>query len=103
MRDWGYWGKERVLYQWYELGHAVVRPVRFAADAGRLFFSNPFNPLTHTAVGRHAVAACEVFERTTRRYDKPDYAIRSTRIDGIEVPVSPVEVWRRPFCRLLHF
>ncbi len=96
-------GDLRLLYQWYELGHAVVRPARFAADAGRLFFNNPFNPLTHTAVGRHAAAACEVFERTTRRYDKPDYGIRSTSVGGVTVPVQPIEVWRKPFCRLLHF
>ena len=92
-----------MLYQWYELGHAVVRPVRMAADASRLFLQNPFNPMAHTAMGRHAAAACEVFERTTRRYDKPDYDIAATVIDAEPVAVQPVTVWVRPFCRLLHF
>ena len=36
------------------------------------YFNNPFNPWTYTVAGRHAAAACEVFERTTRRYKKPD-------------------------------
>ena len=92
-----------MLYHWYELSHAAVRPARVAADAGRLFFRNPFNPLTHTAVGRHAAAACEVFERTTRRYDRPDYAVTSTRVDGREVAVREEVVWQRPFCRVLRF
>ena len=92
-----------MLYQWYELGHAAVRPARVAADAGRLFFKNPFNPLTHTAVGRHAAAACEVFERTTRRYEKPVFGIANTTVDGQRVAITEEVVWQRPFCRLIRF
>jgi len=92
-----------MLYHWYELGHAAVGPARAAADAGRYFFNNPFNPITHTAVGRHAAAACEVFERTTRRYDKPSFRIPSTTVDGAETAVREEVVWQRPFCRLIHF
>ena len=91
-----------LLYHWYELGQAAFRPARAAAGSCRLFF-NPFNPLTHTAVGRSAVAACEVFERATRRYDKPDFGITRTRVDGQSVKVSEEVVWQTPFCRLLHF
>ncbi len=92
-----------MLYQWYELGHAAVRPARAAADAGRMFFKNPFNPLTHTAVGRHAAAAFEVFERTTRRYEKPIFDLPTTQIDGQTVAVTEEVVWHRPFCRMIHF
>ncbi len=92
-----------MLYQWYELGHAAVKPARAAADAGRLFFKNPFNPLTHTAVGRHAAAACEVFERTTRRYEKPLFDLPTTTIDGQSMTVTEEIVWQRPFCRLVYF
>ena len=60
-----------MLYQWYELSRAVMRPARIMAGSGRLIFNNPFNPWAYTVSGRHAAAACEVFERTTRRYKKP--------------------------------
>ncbi len=92
-----------MLYHWYELSHAAVRPARVAADSCRLFFNNPFNPLSHTSMGRHAAAACEVFERTTRRYDKPDFGISRTVVDGETVGVTEEVVWQRPFCRLVHF
>lgn len=92
-----------MLYHWYELSHAAVRPARVMADAGRLFFNNPLNPLTHTGFGRHAAAACEVFERTTRRYGKPEFRIKETTVDGQPVAVTEEVVWQRPFCRLLHF
>jgi poly(3-hydroxybutyrate) depolymerase len=92
-----------MLYHWYELGHAAVRPVRVAADSCRLMLTNPFNPLTHTTIGRHAAAALEVFERTTRRYDKPAFGVRETLVDGLPVSVHEEVVWRHPFCRLVHF
>jgi poly(3-hydroxybutyrate) depolymerase len=92
-----------MLYHWYELGHAAVKPARVVADAGRMFFRNPFNPLTHTPVGRHAAAAFEVFERTTRRYDRPEFGLPSTVVDGLPVKVTETVVWQRPFCRLVHF
>ncbi len=92
-----------MLYHWYELGHVAVRPARAAANGYRLFFNHPLNPFTHTPVGRHAVAACEVFERTTRRYDKPSFRIETTRVDGADVAVREAVVWEQPFCRVIHF
>jgi poly(3-hydroxybutyrate) depolymerase len=91
-----------VLYQWYELGQAAVRPARVAARSLRLFF-NPLNPWTHTAVGRNALAACEVFERATRRYRKPAFGIAHTLVDRARVRVSEEVAWEHPFCQLVHF
>ena len=95
-------GDADVLYHWYELGRAAVRPARAAVDSCRLFF-NPLNPLTHTLVGRSTIAACEVFERATRRYGKPEFAITRTMVNGRAVGVSEEVVWQSPFCRLVHF
>ena len=51
-----------MLYHWYELGHAAMKPARVAANNFKLFLNNPLNPLSHTHVGRHTAAACEVFD-----------------------------------------
>src|SRR5262245_3936926 len=91
------------LYQWYEMQHAALSPFRAAADATRLFFQNPVNPLAHTLWGKSVAAGCEVFERVTRRYGKPDWSIEDTIIDDELVPVFPRVVWQQPFCRLVHF
>ncbi len=90
-------------YQLYELNHAALGPFRAAVDATRLYFQNPLNPLAHTPFGRNMAAAAELFERTTRRYGKPEFGIARTRMDGVTVPVAERVVWERPFCRLLHF
>lgn len=92
-----------MLYHWYELGHAAVRPARAAADSYRFMLKHPLNPMTHTSVGRHAAAALEVFERTTRRYDKPSFGVTETRVDGEMIGVTEEVVWQRPFCKLVHF
>ncbi len=92
-----------LYYELYELNHAALSPFRAAADATRLYFQNPLNPLTHTAFGRSMAAAAEVFERTTRRYGKPEWGISETTVGGERVPVNVRVVWQRPFCNLLHF
>ncbi len=92
-----------MLYHWYVAGHAAVKPARAAADGYRMFFRNPLNPLTHTPVGRSAAAYCEVFERTTRRYDKPLFDLPSIEVEGGHATVTEEVVWQRPFCKLVHF
>ncbi|WP_426231447.1 polyhydroxyalkanoate depolymerase [Pararhizobium sp. DWP3-4] len=92
-----------MFYQLYELNHAMMAPWRAAADAMRLAYANPLNPIAHTYMGRAAAAGLEVFERTTRRYGKPEFGLPETVIDGVPVAVRERIVWREPFCNLIHF
>ncbi len=91
------------LYWFYEMSHAALDPARAFADATRLFFKNPANPFAHTTYGRSMAAAMEVFERSTRRYGRPEWRIDTTTVGGSRVPVHINTVWERPFCHLLHF
>ncbi|MFT0859622.1 polyhydroxyalkanoate depolymerase [Ancylobacter sp. G4_0304] len=93
----------RPLYWMFEMGQAALEPVRLMADAGRLYYRNPVNPLSHTGVGRSMSAAFEMLERSTRRYGKPEWGIDEVTIGAVRVPVTVETVWERPFCRLLHF
>jgi len=90
-------------YWFYEMGHASLNPARAFADAAKLFFKNPANPWAHTEFGKTVAAASELFERSTRRYGKPEWNITSTLVGAERVPVRITPVWERPFCRLLHF
>ncbi|TPW28384.1 polyhydroxyalkanoate depolymerase [Pararhizobium mangrovi] len=92
-----------MFYQWYELSHAAIMPWRAAADAMRLAYQNPFNPLSHTTMGRAVAAGFEVFERSTRRYAKPEFGFTETKINSGPVAVTEEIVWSRPFCDLRHF
>jgi poly(3-hydroxybutyrate) depolymerase len=91
------------IYWLYEMSQAALNPSRAFADATRLFFKNPANPLAHTTYGKSMAAAAELFERSTRRYQRPEWGIDHTVAGGERVPVHVTTVWERPFCRLLHF
>jgi poly(3-hydroxybutyrate) depolymerase len=92
-----------MFYQLYELNHAALQPARLYADAVRFFYSNPLNPVSHTAFGRSVAATAELFERTTRRYGKPQFGLTKTVVDWKTVDVAEKTVWSKPFCNLLRF
>ena len=92
-----------MFYHLYEMNHAALQPFRAVADAAKLFYSNPLNPLSHSSFGRSMAASAELFERMTRRYAKPGFGLPETVVDGQAVRVTEEVVWSKPFCDLLHF
>src|SRR5215475_5931457 len=76
------------LYWMYEAGQAALDPARALADATKLFFKNPANPLSHTTYGKSMAAAAELFERSTRRYQRPEWRINETVIGAEHIPVN---------------
>src|SRR5262245_11460470 len=75
------------MYWLYELSHAALNPARAFAGAVGLFWRNPANPLSYTTYGKTMAAASELFERSTRRYTRPEWGIDSTQVGGEHVPV----------------
>ena len=92
-----------LLYQLFEFNHAAMAPMRAAADAGRVFWTNPGNPLASTYFGRSLAASLNLCERLTRRYAKPDFGITSTVSQGRSLAVREEIVAQFAFCDLLHF
>lgn len=93
----------RFSYQLYEMAHLSLAPSRIFSDAARLMFKNPLNPLAHTVVGKNIAASAEIFERITRRYDKPIFGLPSVTINGKDYEVVETVVWKKPFCKLIKF
>ena len=54
-------------------------------DATKILFQNPLNPWSHTEIGKSIAAGCELFERTTRRYGKPEWGLDFTEVNAIDV------------------
>lgn len=92
-----------MFYQFYEMNHAAMAPLRASADLMRRAYSNPLNPMSNTAFGRSLDAGFEVFERLTRRYGKPEFGLSSTLVDDEPVAVNEEIVWSKPFCNLVRF
>lgn len=92
-----------MLYHLYELNHAALAPARAMAKLGRRVLSSPENPLAGSVFGKSVTASFDMFERTTRRYGKPEFNLSETKIAGESVAVREEIIWQKPFCRLLHF
>lgn len=90
-------------YEMHELAHLALAPARAVSDIARTWLENSLNPLAYTAAGRNLVASAKIFERLTRRYEKPAFDLATTAVDGKIVPIVERVVWERPFCKLLHF
>jgi poly(3-hydroxybutyrate) depolymerase len=80
-----------------------MAPFRLMATAGQQMFSNPAFPVAHTRYGRSVAAACELFERSTRRYLKPAFGLDHTMIGREVVAVEEEEVFETGFCVLRRF
>ena len=90
-------------YYTYELAHALMHPVRLMTRALKTQVEASFNPFAQTEIAKNISAACEVFEGMTRRYGKPEFGIKETKIHGLTVPVHEEVVLQKPFCNLVHF
>src|ERR1700742_580703 len=91
------------MYWLYEMGQASLNPARAVTDATKLLFQNPLNPWSHTEFGKSIAAGCEVFERTTRRYGKPEWNLPTTEVNGVRTPAEDRVGWEKLCCRLLYF
>ncbi len=92
-----------MLYQAYELTHAALRPYRSMAAMTRRVLQTPGNPFGVWPSNRAIAAACEVFERVTRRYGKPEFGIDEVEVEGRRVGVTEENALELPFGNLLHF
>jgi poly(3-hydroxybutyrate) depolymerase len=91
------------MYWMHEMARASLGPARVMSDATKMLFENPFNPFAKTEFGKSVAAGCELFERTTRRYGKPEWGLNDTQVNGVRTPIEIRSVWEKPFCRLLYF
>src|SRR5258707_15503524 len=89
------------MYWMYEMAQASLNPARAVTDATKILFQNPLNPWAHTELGESVAAVCELVERNTRRYGKPERALNGTEVNGLRTPLESRPVGEKPgFCRL---
>lgn len=92
-----------MLYQLYEAQHALWAPFRLAAGSTKALLAGLPAPIAASPFARTMEAGGELFERATRRYERPTWGLDHTFIDDRKVRVRTTTVWSRPFCTLTHF
>lgn len=91
------------LYNLHELQHALLAPFKVLAKTNKMLHRVAISPLSYTKYGRSIAAACELAERVTHRYGKPEFGIHHTVVDGKTVSVKQEVLIHKPFCKLLRF
>ena len=92
-----------MLYHLYDAWHTALAPARLMAEATKAALTNPLSPLAYTPAARTMAAGAELFERTTRKFGKPEFGLDKTTVDGKKVKVTEQTIVEKPFCTLTHF
>ncbi len=92
-----------MLYHLHELQRRFLNPLSVWAQATSELFSSPYSPLAYTPVSRRLAAGYDLLHRIGKYYEKPEFGLRNTQVDGKEVPIVEETLETKPFCRLLHF
>jgi poly(3-hydroxybutyrate) depolymerase len=92
-----------MLYTLYAWQQTAMAPLRLAAVTGQHFFTGALFPLAQTHTARAIAAACELVERSTRQYPKPEFGIATVRVDGEQLPVTEEVVAGNAFGSLIRF
>src|SRR5438309_5114148 len=80
-------GLEAMLYQLYDWQRSALEPWRLFAQAANELYGHPDSPLSYLPGSRNVAAAFDLMTRLTRRYERPDFAIKSVVSAGREYPV----------------
>ena len=92
-----------MLYQLYETQRALLSPFSEFASASSKLYNHPLSPFTHTPMAHRVSAGLGLMHRLAKEYEKPEFAINSVKVGGVDVAVQEQVVITKPFCRLLRF
>jgi len=92
-----------MLYTMYEMQRSMLAGASAVAEMSSQWLQHPVNPWSYVAMGPVAASALDVFAHASAPRGKPEFGIKSTEIDGVDVPVSEEIEARLPFGQLKHF
>lgn len=92
-----------MLYDFHEFQRTFLNPLAYFTEQGSQLFSHPYSPLAYTPVSRQIAASYSLVHRLGKEYEKPQWGLPSTTIQGETVAVQDEIVLEKPFCKLVHF
>jgi poly(3-hydroxybutyrate) depolymerase len=92
-----------MLYQLREAQRAVLTPLSDWAQSMSKLYVNPYSPVSLLPFANRMAAGFDLLHRMGKDYEKPEFGIKSTVVDGHEVTVAERIELSKPFCRLLKF
>jgi poly(3-hydroxybutyrate) depolymerase len=92
-----------MLYQIYEAQRSLMEPFADFARAAAKLYSNPQLPLAQNPMAQRVSAGYELMYRLCKDYEKPEFGIKTVKLDGADVVLHESVVLDKPFCELRRF
>jgi poly(3-hydroxybutyrate) depolymerase len=92
-----------MLYQIFETQRSIMEPFSDLAQAAAKLYSNPLNPISQTPMAQRASAGYALMHRLGKDYEKPEFGIRTIKVNKTDVAVHERIEIDKPFCELRRF
>jgi len=92
-----------MLYQIFETQRSIMEPFSDLAQAAAKLYSNPLNPMAQTPLAQHASAGYALMHRLGKDYEKPEFGIRTVKVNKVDVAIHERIEIDKPFCELRRF
>jgi poly(3-hydroxybutyrate) depolymerase len=92
-----------MLYQIFETQRSIMEPFSDLAQAAAKLFSNPLNPMSQTPMAQRTSAGYALMHRLGKDYEKPEFGIRTVKVNRVDVAIHERIEIDKPFCELRRF
>jgi poly(3-hydroxybutyrate) depolymerase len=92
-----------MLYQIFETQRSIMEPFSDLAQAAAKLYSNPLNPMAQTPLAQRASAGYALMHRLGKDYEKPEFGIRTVKVNRTDVAIHERIEIDKPFCELRRF
>jgi poly(3-hydroxybutyrate) depolymerase len=92
-----------MLYQFHELNRSLLAPLIQWAETTATLYSSPASLLSQLPFAQKVAAGYELLYRLGKEYEKPEFDLKETLINGQPVGIVEEIPITKPFCQLLHF
>ncbi len=92
-----------MLYQIFETQRSIMEPFSDLAQAAAKLYSNPLNPMAQTPLAPRVSAGYALMHRLGKDYVKPEFGIRTVKVNQTEVAIHERIEIDKPFCELRRF
>jgi poly(3-hydroxybutyrate) depolymerase len=92
-----------MLYQIFETQRSIMEPFSDLAQAAAKLYSNPLNPMAQTPLAQRVSAGYALMHRLGKDYVKPEFGIRTVKVNKTDVAIHERIEIDKPFCELRRF
>lgn len=92
-----------MLYQIYEAQRSLMEPFADFAQAASKLYSNPLSVFGQNPFAQRMAAGYDLIYRLGKDYEKPEFGIKTVKVDGGELAIHERVEIDKPFCELRRF